>query len=740
MRLTLRTLLAYLDDILEPSQAKEIGSKINESTYASELVKRIKEVMRRRRLTSPDVAGSGAGVDANAIGEYLDNTLPPETVADIEKICLDSDVHLAEVAACHQILTLVLGEPVEIQPNSRERMYALGAADAAQMAGPSSVFKQPKPEAPPKPGRNGSTAKPTAKQESRDFNATLPDYLKPNPIWKRILPVAGVMLVLGVWIGLILSDATFFPPDDSAGESAKNEGVEPSDPNNNMVVAAKTTPKSETAPKVAPKQIEPAVPATPATVPEKMPDATGIDAVPPPDAPNTTPAPNNPTPPAPAPVPNTPSTSDPNTPNTAPTPNTTPSPPRPGTAADPNSLSTVEAPKEHPINYTTGEGIAIRRNADGKQWSVLAPRSLVFAKETTAIPHPYSGTFNIDDVSAAFKFLGGSRFISLGPDDNSQAGFDLDQGRLLIATIDSEAEEFSPIVVRLQCDSDVWYVELSEPMTLVGVEMMPRMAEGPAPRFGRDTYAARLLVKSGAARITAANMEPVAVMANQQFLLRVPGMAADAARISEPALLPGWTDLEAKPSSSVRRYAALFEKEFDRSESVEFSVATLIDDPRPRIAELAVQCLALTDNVKVLAQALGSEHEEGRAAAVAGLRLWMVSTPQANERLQAALQLRYVRNDGETIQRLLWGFSDTDLRKQAISMQLVDWLDSPEIAIRELAFFHIERLTGRDMGYRPLAPSIQRNPATGRFRSYIDEKGALIPQDTPPRDVSPFSK
>ena len=37
MRLTLRTLLAYLDDILEPAQTKEIGNKLAESKFASDL-------------------------------------------------------------------------------------------------------------------------------------------------------------------------------------------------------------------------------------------------------------------------------------------------------------------------------------------------------------------------------------------------------------------------------------------------------------------------------------------------------------------------------------------------------------------------------------------------------------------------------------------------------------------------------------------------------------------------------
>ena len=125
MRLTLRTLLAYLDDTLEPTEIKQIGQKVAESDAAQELIARIKQVTRKRRLTTPPLTGPGAKFDPNLIAEYLDNELSGEQVAEIEKICLESDVHLAEIAASHQILTLVLGEPALVPPTARERMYGL---------------------------------------------------------------------------------------------------------------------------------------------------------------------------------------------------------------------------------------------------------------------------------------------------------------------------------------------------------------------------------------------------------------------------------------------------------------------------------------------------------------------------------------------------------------------------------------------------------------------------------------
>ena len=125
----------------------------------------------------------------NTVAEYLDNMLPDDRVPDFEKVCLESDMHLAEVASCHQILALVLGEPAEVDPTSREHMYQLPQvlaeleameareADVAEAADGDAVVPPPPIPRRPKP--------------------IVPDYLREQRKRRRsLLPVAVVLLLL----------------------------------------------------------------------------------------------------------------------------------------------------------------------------------------------------------------------------------------------------------------------------------------------------------------------------------------------------------------------------------------------------------------------------------------------------------------------------------------------------------------------------------------------------------------
>ena len=134
MRLTLRTLLAYLDQILDEPDAEELDRKIQESELATQLVHRIRTVLGQRRLAALDVRAAGLGRDANSVAEYLDNTLAVDEIPDFERVCLESDVHLSEVAACHQILTLVLGEPAAVPEGLKEKIYGLPRHPAIRAA------------------------------------------------------------------------------------------------------------------------------------------------------------------------------------------------------------------------------------------------------------------------------------------------------------------------------------------------------------------------------------------------------------------------------------------------------------------------------------------------------------------------------------------------------------------------------------------------------------------------------
>ncbi|MEM6978067.1 MAG: hypothetical protein AAF539_00285 [Planctomycetota bacterium] len=130
MRLTLRTLLAYLDNTLEPEDAVVLKAKLEASPRAVALVSRIRGSMNREQLSAPSPDAMGPLENANVMSEYLDSMLSVEQLAEIEQWCQESDVSLAEAAACHHILAIALGQPARVPDRLRERVYGLPNSDA----------------------------------------------------------------------------------------------------------------------------------------------------------------------------------------------------------------------------------------------------------------------------------------------------------------------------------------------------------------------------------------------------------------------------------------------------------------------------------------------------------------------------------------------------------------------------------------------------------------------------------
>lgn len=230
MRLTLRTLLAYLDDVLAPSEASELRHRIEESEFASTLVQRIRHTLQRLRLNAPKVDGRGLGLDANSVAEYLDSNLPADSMAEFEKICLESDVHLAEIAACHQILAKVLSEPANVPDTLRDHILQLkdlgprveshrnnGATSQGSTSqleekhseGASSVeppLHEPPVAAPPVAAEETIAASKPAVTGAPPIRPKLevPDYLKPEPRKTSPASVLGVISLLAAIAAVVL--------------------------------------------------------------------------------------------------------------------------------------------------------------------------------------------------------------------------------------------------------------------------------------------------------------------------------------------------------------------------------------------------------------------------------------------------------------------------------------------------------------------------------------------------------
>ncbi len=203
MRLTLRTLLAYMDGELErkfPQEAQEIGKKIADSPFATELFHKVRDVMRRLRLAAPSITERGANVDCNTVAEYLDNELPDDRVPDFEEVCLKSDMHLAEVASCHQILAIVQVEAAEIGAESRQRMYQLPS-----VAGRGDEERLAAAEAATAISNDGKAPSPAAAPVKVRPRPVVPDYLREPAKKRRLLPAAAITFLACAIIGLVLA-------------------------------------------------------------------------------------------------------------------------------------------------------------------------------------------------------------------------------------------------------------------------------------------------------------------------------------------------------------------------------------------------------------------------------------------------------------------------------------------------------------------------------------------------------
>jgi hypothetical protein len=150
------------------------------------------------------------------------------------------------------------------------------------------------------------------------------------------------------------------------------------------------------------------------------------------------------------------------------------------------------------------------------------------------------------------------------------------------------------------------------------------------------------------------------------------------------------------------------------------------------VSQLATDCLGLIGAYPPLIDILHrSLHEEARKAAIAGLRLWLPRQPENKELLKAELAKRFPPDDADVVYALLWGYDVDDARSKDISQKLIDWMGSQEVAIRELAFYQVYRLTKKDLDYRAGYTASKNKTPLRRWQEHVKRDGGLLPGQKP---------
>lgn len=679
MRLTLRTLLAYLDDTLPPAEARQIGLKVAENPPAQELVDRIKRVTRRRGLSTPPSGNEGSPSDPNTVAEFLSDALPADQVAAFEKTCLDSDVHLAEVASCHQILTLVLSEQIRVPPTARKRMYQLVKGRESQ------------PDR--KPGRTIPVGgvledkKPPAPDDTdAQFLLGMSAYSRSDS-WSRTATRVGILALLllalgfAVWMAIPPSAR---PRPGESGHSGYAAAAPKSDPGDDT---AKTRPTSNGEPK-PPEKAEP-----------KAPEKTEPKP------------PANPAPAEEAPLPRLPG--------------------EPLVSAD-RELAPAEPPPKADRaligKLDKPTAVVVRPQGDG--WARVPPEdpSVISADRLIALPGYRTG-LNLD-TGVAVELWGNLPELFRSPVLESSVtphlpppGFDADltvhAGRVYLT-----AKKPTGARVRLRIRYQVWDLTIADDKTEVVLEVVHTLAPGPRKEPPRTT--AGFAVLAGQATLQPSKYkEPVKLpkggdafwdsKAGRPEIRPDPGEDIRKQQTAYLSRLQPYYD--ATQASLALEALADFARKLD-GQRVRATFDEALQDkpnavPTPKdvmAARIAVLVFAALGDLPGLADGISDPNRPRlRQTAAEGLRAALARDPALTDPFRQTLVDKLQIEDGQAdaVLRLLRGFTDGERADPATVDRLVGGLTSPAVAVRELSF---QQLIGYiDLADRANEPLLQFN-------------------------------
>ena len=731
MRLTLRNLLAYMDDILDPESARIIGQKTEESEFASGLLNRIRDVTRQSKLGAPEVIDRKAALDPNTVAEYLDNTLPTDRVTDFEKACLDSDVELAEVSACHQILTLVLGEPAEVRPESRTRMYHLPETAASH-----TYVETAKTDT----DRENRRIDTPVSIQTKHPQPRVPEYLLAARRRRRrmVLAAAIVLLVggLGYWAftkdqGDLVSSTEPSPvAEDPVAVMPAQPGVptetgsvsgEPSAPSE-----APTSPEpseTPTPPEPSPEVIEPASPAAPAvtatdpgTAPaepevqsEAMPDSVvPVTPVPvPPPAINAT---------SETPLPVTPL--EPEGTETPPAPDSgqtagasvppTPSDNQEAMTADPVAPESVDQGQEVARLITPDEMLLATSKQGGPFRRAVISVPLRTGQRIVSLPTSRPVIRLADKIDVGL--VDGGEIHLLPPDENGTPGLEITAGRINFLPTD-EAQSVS---LRLRCDGVAGILSLADATTLVAMEV------GRADGAIRDplTHPAPVTAQLwGVAGDFSWTPEGGSEMKLSQPMSI--DLVAGSQNAPMPLEAPAWVRNDLTGRLSHQAGGVLNRGLDPEKDDADLVLLENVVHRRKEVRELSRQCLSWIEDFGPIVEVLNdAERYAEWPNLIDLLRDSVRRSPRTAQAVREAMNVKYAPR-GEELYELLWKYDVKDLPPES-ARKLVEYLDDSILACRVLSFRNLNHITGLGYYYRPQESELERGPSIQRWANWAE--------------------
>lgn len=733
MRLTLRTMLAYMDDILEPEQAQDLGKKIEESDFATNLMVRIRDVTRRLRLGAPNLGERGAVFDPNTVAEYLDNTLAGDRVPDFEKVCLESDVHLAEVASCHQILTMVLGEPAEVDPEGRQRMYQLPTLPATE------AKAVPEASGPAKASTGGDGAvagtRPSTTPPPRP-KAGVPDYLREPPKKRRFWPVAATLFLAGFVTVLVLAAFGQFDPGKPLARllgirapdevAAGPDQSEPS-PETGDVSQPGDKPSGELE---QPKGIQPKPPEEAAKTPaEKAPLPEDLQPTPPdekpsPEKPGEMPGPVAPLPPDEKPsIGAKPDTVDPTV---------KPATEKPGEAVAESPVPKPPEPAPLPEQLLgrllSDREVLLRLDPKDGAWGRIPPQGNVSSgQELLALP-----TFRpIIGLSAGITMtLTGGTQIELLPSGNQGVpGLAIAYGRVLLSTVGKPGTQ-----IRVQSGNVSGTVTLTDPDSSVALAISRSHTPGADPETQLDPVRAEIYALNGRIDWTAADgAQPVTVNAPALLTIQAQAIALPVP-VTKP---PEWVSADTA-SLLDRRASPELERVIVAERPVRISLLELLDHRQREVKWLAARCLGYLGEYQLMVAGLNSDMERlVWPDYIDQLQEAVLRGPVAAAAVRQTMEKQFGQ-EGAALYRMLLGYSEAGL-KAGDAAALVDFLEHKDLAFRVLSFWNLRNITGLGLFYQPEAPKIRRDPSVKKWRERL-AAGTILPGKEPAGAAKPASE